>query len=44
MKLKKIYGWIGYPSIKKLKMDGLDGFYFSWIGLDWIILKKLSGL
>jgi len=28
MKLKKKYGWIGHPSIKIMKMDGLDELYF----------------
>jgi len=28
MKLKKKYGWIRHPSIKNMKMVGLDEFYF----------------
>jgi hypothetical protein len=30
----------GYPSIKNMIMDGLDGFLFLMDGLDWIFLKN----
>jgi hypothetical protein len=34
------FGWIGYPSIGKMIMDGLDWILFLMDGLDWILLNE----